>query len=57
MPSFPTLIVKDLEVSANFYQNALRIQTYLYHAGRAESLRLSIALGEIRRFADHKITG
>ena len=23
MPSFPTLIVKDLEVSSNFYQNAL----------------------------------
>ena len=23
MPSFPTLIVKDLEASANFYQNAL----------------------------------
>jgi catechol 2,3-dioxygenase-like lactoylglutathione lyase family enzyme len=54
MPSFPTLIVKDLEASSDFYQNALGFKhsfTMPGPGGRAASAGPS-AMGEIGGSAD-----
>jgi hypothetical protein len=42
MPSFPTLIVKDLEASSDFYQNAPDSNTFSLCRVLAGSMRWSI---------------
>ena len=45
MPFFPMLIVKDLEASSSFYQNALGFKPIFTMPGPDGSLRWSICAG------------
>jgi catechol 2,3-dioxygenase-like lactoylglutathione lyase family enzyme len=45
MPSFPTLIVHDVEASSNFYQNVLGFKHIFTMVGPDDSPALSIYAG------------